>query len=295
MPLSPKALAIHVGVNHTRFSRIDPSDPAPIDLAHEWEQVLPTPNSPGKFAELVRSTISTFGPGFGKVGVSLPGVVDEAAGMGLVSPNLPWVEQFRIADLCARETNSPVVVVQEVRALALGHLATTGDRDFLLVDFGSGMGSAIVLDGQLLKNAIPVSGEIGHIHVPDCDRRCGCGAVGCVETLMSRKALLKDLSALTGASAGDFDVLAQHVARHGIEPWLAERLSAAGRAIASALNTVGLAKVVVTGSLEQLPSVVIAAVADATRKHALAARYRTIDITAAHRQRLAGLRAAIAA
>ncbi len=56
-------------------------------------------------------------------------------------------------------------------------------EDFLLVDFGEGVGGAIIVEGKPLANPLPISGEIGHTPVPGNRRPCGCGAVGCMETL----------------------------------------------------------------------------------------------------------------
>ena len=70
----------------------------------------------------------------------------------------------------------PVLLVQEIRALALGHLtADPAAQDFLLVDFGEGVGGAIVLEGKLYSPSTPLSGELGHTPVPGNRRLCGCG------------------------------------------------------------------------------------------------------------------------
>ena len=122
--------------------------------------------------------------------LSVPGLVDEAANRILFSPNIHWTER---ADLAASPGASgvPVLLVQEERALALGHhLANPDCDDFLLVDFGEGVGGAIMVEGKPLYNPLPISGEIGHTPVPGNGRPCGCGAIGCMETLISMRGLL---------------------------------------------------------------------------------------------------------
>src|SRR5215475_14736395 len=82
--------------------------------------------------------------------------------------------------------------MQEERALALGHQAVQpGSDGFLLVDFGEGVGGTIVIGGKLYTNPLPLSGEVGHTLVRGNQRACGCGAIGCLETLVSTRGLLR--------------------------------------------------------------------------------------------------------
>ena len=82
--------------------------------------------------------------------ISVPGIVDEPAAKVIFSPNLHWLESAPLPRLVRQVWDLPVVLVQEIRALASGHLAVEPIReDFFLVDFGQGVGGALVLDGQL--------------------------------------------------------------------------------------------------------------------------------------------------
>ena len=148
----------------------------------------------------------------------------------------------------------PVLLVQEERALALGHhLAHPDCEDFLLVDFGEGVGGAIIVDGKPLANPLPISGEIGHTPVLGNRRQCGCGATGCMETLVSLRGLLESFSIATRGGKKSWAQLREHIVQDGIEPWLAHSLDAAAAIIAGSLNVLGLRRVVITGSLTELP------------------------------------------
>jgi predicted NBD/HSP70 family sugar kinase len=130
--------------------------------------------------------------------LSVPGVVDEASNRILFSPNIHWSESVNLAAVIRKIWKVPVLLVQEERALALGHhLANPDCEDFLLVDFGEGVGGAIIVEGKPLANPLPICGEIGHTPVPGNIRCCGCGAVGCMETLISLRGLLESFSAAT--------------------------------------------------------------------------------------------------
>ena len=221
--------------------------------------------------------------------MSLPGIVDERANRMLFSPNIHWSEKADLAKIAGRVWKAPVLLVQEERAVALGHqLANPDCENFLLVDFGEGVGGAIILQGKPYTNPTPIHGEIGHTPVLGNRRRCGCGAVGCVETLVSTRGLLESFQTRT-RRPGSWADLKWHIEKHGVEPWLAESLDAAAVAIAGALNVLGLRRVVITGSLTELPPAVIQHLSRAIQNGAIWARFGHVECEAAPRRRTAGL------
>jgi predicted NBD/HSP70 family sugar kinase len=222
--------------------------------------------------------------------LSVPGIVDENENRVLFSPNLHWTEKSDLAAIVRRVWNAPALLVQEERALALGHHLINPDcEDFLLVDFGEGVGGAIIVEGKPLANPLPISGELGHTPVPGNRRPCGCGAVGCMETLISRRGLLESFSAVAPAAENSWHSLRDYVARKGVEPWLAQALDAASAAIAGALNVVGLRRVVITGSLTELPPDVMTYLSRAIQNGAMWARFGQVECLSAPRRRAAGL------
>ncbi len=222
--------------------------------------------------------------------LSVPGIVDETANKILFSPNIHWTEKADLAQIVRRVWNVPVLLVQEERALALGHhLANPDCDDFLLVDFGEGVGGAIIMDGKPLANPLPISGEIGHTPVLANRRKCGCGAIGCMETLVSLRGLLESFSEATGNKKGSWAQLGEYISANGIEPWLAHSLDAAAVAIAGALNVLGLRRVVVTGSLTELPPSVLAHLSRAVSNGSMWAKFGAVECVAAPRRRTAGL------
>ena len=222
--------------------------------------------------------------------LSVPGLVDERANRILFSPNLHWTEKADLAALVGRVWKVPVLIVQEQNALALGHhLVHAGCDDFLLVDFGEGIGGAIIMGGKPLAHPLPISGEIGHTPVLGNRRRCGCGAVGCMETLVSLRGLLESFStAQLGRSCAWVD-LQEYISRNGLPSWLAQSLDAAAVAIAGSLNVLGLRRVVITGSLTELPPAVLAHLSQAVQNGSMWAKFGSVECLAAPRHRLAGL------
>jgi len=187
--------------------------------------------------------------------------------------------------------NAPAVLVQEERALALGHqFVEPVGEDFMLVDFGEGVGGAVFLEGKLYANPLPISGELGHTPVLGNLRACGCGGVGCVETLISTRGLLQSFAENSGGeNQNTWQALVEYTDKEGVAPWLALALDAAAVAIAGALNVLGLRRVVITGSVAEMPPVVINRLSSSIIRGAVWARFGKVECQSAPRRRIAGL------
>jgi len=284
---APRFLGIQLGITETRLKLLALG----ANGEDQWTVSVPTPDSAEKWqGELNKIAPQFRGKSLWGVLVSVPGIVDEKEEKVIFSPNLHWTEQTNLPELVGKIWRVPVIVAQEERALALGHQALDpGSRDFLLVDFGDGVGGAVVVAGKLFQHPLPMSGELGHTPVVGNQRPCGCGAVGCVETLISTRGLLQSFAVATGASRPSWKSFTAHVAEAGVAPWLASSLEATAGVIAGALNVMGLRQVVITGSLNGLPPVVLAHLSAAIQRGALWARFGEVKVEAAPRRRTAGL------
>jgi glucokinase len=288
--LRPRFLGIELGVEQTRLGCL----PLGTNGATPWETAFATGEAPeawmrklaDRAARLPRTSLWA-------VLVSVPGVVDEAAGLVLYSPNLHWTERLPLTGLVEGVFGLPVLLVQEIRALALGHLAANPTcQDFLLVDVGEGVGGAVIEGGQLLRHPLPLSAELGHTPVLGNTRVCGCGASGCVETLLSRSGLTRSLAEAGTTGGPNLDTLAAGIGARGVPDWLAASLDALGTIMAGALNVLGLRRAVVTGHLGELPPAVLERLAQAVRRGAVWARFGEVVCESAPRRRLEGLVAA---
>ncbi len=284
----PRFLAVELGVVQTSISAL----PVAIRLHDEWARQIPTPGSARTLLrEFERAAAGLVTDAFWGVLISVPGIVDETKGKVLFSPNLHWLERVDLVRTVQQIWKLPVVLVQEIRTLALGHITAEPGEDFFLVDFGQGVGGAIVLEGQLYPHPMPLSGEVGHTPIPGNSRRCGCGAIGCLETLVSESGLLQSFAAATGGPP-EWSCLVQHLEDHGLQPWLGDSLEAAAKVICGALNVLGIHRVVITGTIASLPEAVTAFLAREIRKGAMWARFGSVECTNAPRRRSAGLVAA---
>ncbi len=283
----PRLVTIQLGVTETSLSAV------PVGASGEdaWQVGFATPSSPAQWRRaLAKSAARIAGKGLWGVVASVPGVVDEKNETVLYSPNLHWTEGPALKGLIGEVWAAPVALVQEERALALGHQALAPTQeDFLLVDFGEGVGGAAMIGGRPFVPPLPISGELGHTPVFGNQRACGCGGTGCLETLVSTSGLLRSFAGSRPKTAANWPAFVEFVGEEGIVPWLAETLESAGGVIAGALNVCGLRRVVVTGSLVELPPAVLRCLAAAIERGTLWARMGRVEVESAPRRRTAGL------
>lgn len=134
----------------------------------------------------------------GRIGVAVPGIVDERRGVGVFSENLGW-HDVPFADLLADRLGRAVTFTHDVRAGALAENRRGGGRGartMLFVPLGTGIASALVTDGRV-HDADGYAGELGHVDVGH-DEPCLCGGTGCLEAIASASAIARRYAALTG-------------------------------------------------------------------------------------------------
>ncbi len=125
------------------------------------------------------------------IGVGAAGQNDRANGILIAAPNLDCYN-LNIREELQKHFNIPVYLGNDVEIAAIGEMkfgAAKGCKDFVCVFVGTGIGSAIVKNGQLITGATGTAGEIGHVIVDLNGRPCACGAHGCLEAYASRSAI----------------------------------------------------------------------------------------------------------
>lgn len=106
------------------------------------------------------------------------------------APNLPWKGVLPLAKAFSDKLGVPVTVTNDANAAAIGEMAygaARGMKNFIEITLGTGVGSGIVINGQLVYGHDGFAGELGHVIVdrtPNA-RLCGCGRKGCLEAYCS--------------------------------------------------------------------------------------------------------------
>lgn len=122
------------------------------------------------------------------IGVGAPnanyftGIIEESA-------NLIWHGKIPLAQMLQDKFGIPVAITNDANAAAIGEMtygAARGLKDFIMITLGTGVGSGIVVNGQLVYGHDGFAGELGHLTVKrNNGRLCGCGRTGCLEAYCS--------------------------------------------------------------------------------------------------------------
>ena len=123
------------------------------------------------------------------IGMVIPGMVDRHSGRVLNAPQLGWRDVQVRAGLAER-TGLPVHVENAPAACALAHiwLGPSGVRDFVYVSVSDGVGTGVVVNGEVVRGHAHTAGEFGHIPISADGPRCLCGSLGCLEAHTSNLA-----------------------------------------------------------------------------------------------------------
>ena len=104
------------------------------------------------------------------------------------APNLPWKGVIRLADMIEERLEIPTALTNDANAAAIGEMTygvARGMKDFIMITLGTGVGSGIVINGQMVYGHDGFAGELGHTIIRRGGRPCGCGRRGCLETYCS--------------------------------------------------------------------------------------------------------------
>jgi len=110
-----------------------------------------------------------------------------------IAPNIKWAHDciVPLGDMFSKKLNGiPVAVTNDANAAAIGEMVygvARGMKNFIVITLGTGVGSGIVLNGQLIYGSDGFAGELGHVTMVRGEegRSCGCGRTGCLEAYCS--------------------------------------------------------------------------------------------------------------
>ena len=127
-------------------------------------------------------------------GIGCPGPVDLSAGVLVTPPNLPLFQKFPMRKSLSDRLFSPVVMENDANAAGWAeHVvgAAKGVEEMVFLTLGTGIGGAVIANGQLVHGHLDAAGELGHIIIYADGRDCGCGQKGCAEAYSSASSTAK--------------------------------------------------------------------------------------------------------
>lgn len=172
----------------------------------EQEEFLTDPDSNktlNQVIALVRELSGRHKGSIEAVGVSLPGLVDPSTGKAVYVPYFKW-RDLAISGVISAAVGLPVVIDNDANAVALAELwfgrpEVSDARDFILILVAEGVGTGIIIDGQVYRGQSGAAGEFGHMvigtHAPV---PCSCGNHDCWEAFASERAAMARYLKLSG-------------------------------------------------------------------------------------------------
>jgi glucokinase len=191
----PLSIAIDIGGTNTSFGFI--SEGGTIIFKNEIPTgVSSDPNELiGRISEIILSEKNKLSNQFEfpGIGIGAPngnyfnGTIEDA-------PNLKWKGIIPLAELFSKKLSIPAVLTNDANAGALGELfygGAKGMKDIIFITLGTGLGSGIISNGELIQGQHGFAGELGHTIVIRHGRNCGCGRKGCLEQYCSSTGIVK--------------------------------------------------------------------------------------------------------
>lgn len=200
MTAAPVVLGIDIGGTTTSFAIVDRGGKCLV------QEVLPTraEESASRLVSRIgarfREAFSPFSETFVLQGIGV-GAPNANYYTGVVEnpPNLQWGPSVNLAGLFRDDFSLPVAITNDANAAAIGEMefgAAQGMRHFIVITLGTGVGSGIIVNGELLYGSDGYAGEIGHTVVDPSGRQCACGKRGCLETYASAVGLCRTVMTL---------------------------------------------------------------------------------------------------
>lgn len=126
------------------------------------------------------------------------GIIDNPA-------NLPWKGEIPLTKMFSDRLGIPVALTNDANAAAIGEMAygaAKGMKNFIMITLGTGVGSGIVVNGQVVYGSDGFAGELGHVIVDKSSeaRSCGCGRKGCLETYCSATGVARTAKMIVSSS-----------------------------------------------------------------------------------------------
>jgi glucokinase len=186
----PSIVAIDIGGTTVKLALVRT---APDGQSHQiliHDKCDTGPDDPGtvivaRMADAVRRMLDKTGEKAVGVGVGCPGLIDNKAGIVVVSANLPTLKQFPLAAELTKQLGLPTAIHNDAKAAMLGEYnfgPNKGTPNMVLLTLGTGVGGGVITGGRLVTGAGNAAPELGHVKVEYHEPAfCGCGKRGCLE------------------------------------------------------------------------------------------------------------------
>jgi len=130
------------------------------------------------------------------IGIGVPGLVNSPAGIVFVMPNLQGWINIPLRDILENDFHikTPIIMDNDANAAALGEYlfgAGRGCNFMVYLTISTGLGGAVIMNGQIMRGSSGTAMEIGHMTIHEFGEPCNCGNIGCLESVASGIAIAR--------------------------------------------------------------------------------------------------------
>lgn len=190
------SIGVDIGGTNTAFGFVDSSNSCLFEDSFATKAEKGVDNFLGRlynniiqFTEKYKDNYNIEGIGISAPGINyLTGIIESAA-------NLNW-GRVNFSEKIKKYFDIPVVFLNDANAAALGEHQfgiARGMKNFIVITLGTGLGSGIIINSQLLYGQNSLAGEVGHSIIEVNGRNCHCGKRGCLETYISATGLKRTI------------------------------------------------------------------------------------------------------
>lgn len=228
------------------------------------------------------------------IGIAAPGLMDSSTGRIVAASNLDW-HDLNLNEQFEQEFELPVIVENDTNAAAYGEFLYGVEheehaRNMLYISVGTGVGAGLIINRSLYTGSLGMAGEIGHIVVDTSGDLCTCGKQGCLETVVSEPAMIRNYAHLSKEAGITIQGLVQ-LAESGDDN-AREVLQSAGRTLGmvagNTVNILNCDSVVFGGEAFRNGQVMFAAVTDGLSQAMLPGFERSLKIRISSLNTVAG-------
>jgi glucokinase len=192
--------AIDIGGTNTVFGLVDEQGKILLKESVPTEHFPIPEDLVAVVCEHIKKAMEQFSPEYELKGVGI-GAPNGNYFNGTIefAPNLKWKGVIPLAKLFSDRLNVKAVLTNDANAAAIGEMmfgGAKGMKDFIFITLGTGLGSGIVANGEMILGHDSFAGEVGHVIMFPAGRQCGCGRKGCLETYCSATGIKRTYSDL---------------------------------------------------------------------------------------------------
>jgi predicted NBD/HSP70 family sugar kinase len=227
------------------------------------------------------------------IGIGVPGPVEFAAGRVVSPPIMTGWDNFDINSWFNQQFGVTVIVENDANARAVAESRLQKVDSLISLKVGTGIGSGLVFNGQIIRGSDGAAGDIGHTGAANIDSiplQCRCGNVGCVEAYAGGWALVRDLR-LKGLPATSVSDVVELLNQGNSDAVAIVRQAGRvlGEAVADLVSILNPSTIIVSGKLAECGAVLLSGVRERVYQRALPLATRNLTITTSTLGKLAGV------